>query len=416
MYTKSRLILLVLLIFCLSSLTACKKEARPAPSPVPVDMSKLDPKLGLHTTDAVGNKKYVVILADFPDVERQYSVDLVTERLLGFVSTYFYEASYHKIDLEGSVTKRYMLPNPVGYYKIKPANLEVDPRKVLSLVTDVVNAADEDVEFSEDLYVIISLGATQVEYGMIGYSAVPGMLGFMSETPITTKSGETVSKAVVFCENAHLGTYIHDTLHMLGGVVDGRRMTPCLYDHDLQAKNTDISDWGNALINMGYWDPLSSHIPYKKELPPTGLSSWTKLRLDWIDPAKIALVQPGETATIKLDPLVNDDASTLVIKIPLTDNTYYLIENRQPIESDANLPSSGVLILHADDSVLECRHGEAPVKIMDANPSVPYLNDAAFDIGKNDTYIDTKNNIAIVLLQKDGSSYMIQITTPDQVK
>jgi hypothetical protein len=52
---------------------------------------------------------------------------------------------------------------------------------------------------------------------------------------------------------------------------------------------------------------------------------------------------------------------------------------------------------------------------MDANPSVPYLNDAAFDIGGKDTYIDTKNNLAIVLLQKDGSSYIIQITTPDQV-
>jgi M6 family metalloprotease-like protein len=388
----------------------------PAPTPLPVDPSTLDLKLGLHTTDAIGDKKYIVILADFPDVERKYPVEQVTRRLLEFVSNYYYEASYHKLSFSGSATKRYMLPNSVEYYKIKPANLEVDPKKVLALVTDVINAADDDIEFSEDLYVLISLGATQVEYGMIGYSAVPGMLGFMNEIPITTKSGEVVSKAVVFCENAHPGTYVHDTLHMLGGVVDGKRMTPCLYDHDIQAKIAYTGDWSEALINMGYWDPLSSHFPYDKKLPPTGLSSWTKLRLGWIDPEKIALVQPGETITIKLDPLVNDDATTRVIKIPLSDNTYYLIENRQPIESDVNLPSSGVLILHADDSSPECRHGEAPVKIMDANPSVPYLNDAAFDIGKNDTYMDTGNNIAIVLLQKDGSSYIIQITTPDQVQ
>jgi len=416
MRTKSRLILFVLLVFCFSSFIACSKEIRPAQTPLPIDPSTLDPKLGLHTTDAVGDKKYVVILADFPDVERKYPVEQVTQRLLEFVSKYYYESSYHKLNFNGSVTKRYMLPNSVEYYKIKPANLEVDPKKVLALVTDVINAADDDVEFSEDLYVLISLGATQVEYGMIGYSAAPGMLGFMNETPITTKSGEVVSKAVVFCENAHLGTYIHDTLHSLGGVVEGRRMSPCLYDHDIQAKIADTGDWSEALINMGYWDPLSSHFPYDRKLPPTGLSSWTKLRLGWIDPDKIALVQPGETITIKLDPLVNDNATTLVIKIPLSDNTYYLIENRQPIESDANLPSSGVLILHADDSIPECRNGKAPVKIMNANPGVPYLNDAAFDIGKNDTYINTGNNIAIVLLQKEESSYMIQITTPDQVQ
>jgi hypothetical protein len=202
---------------------------------------------------------------------------------------------------------------------------------------------------------------------------------------------------------------------MLGGVIDDKRMTPCLYDHDLQAKYTGGDDWAKILINIGFWDPLSSHMPYKKELPPTGLSSWTKLRLGWIDPARIALVNPGETATVSLDPLASPDAKTLVIKIPLSDQTYYLVENRQPVASDVNLPSSGILVLYADDSVDECRHGAAPVKIMDANPEVPYLNDAAFDIGKQSVFIDEANGIAVILLKKDGLSYEIQVTTPDQV-
>jgi hypothetical protein len=104
-----------------------------------------------------------------------------------------------------------------------------------------------------------------------------------------------------------------------------------------------------------------------------------------------------------------------VIKIPLSEDTFYLIENRQFIGSDENLPSSGVLILYSDDRVDECRHGNAPVKMMDANPEVPYLNDAAYDIGKKPFFVDTKNNVAIVLLAKDGLSYEIMITTPDQV-
>jgi M6 family metalloprotease-like protein len=415
--SRSRWMLAVLLVTCLWSVTACRRGTiRPALPTVPVDTTNLDPKLGLHALDAVGDKKYIVIMADFPNVQRQYSDDIISQRALDFVSNYYYEASYHKLNFTGTMTKHYVLPNPVEYYKIKPANLDVDPQKVISLVTDVVNAADDDVAFSEDLYVIIALGATPAEYGMVGYSAVPGMLGFSTDTAITTNSGETVSQVVVFCENAHLGTYIHDTLHMLGGVEQGRRMTPCLYDHDIQAQVAGTGNFAKALINMGYWDPLSSHAPYDMSLPPTGLSAWTRLRLGWIDPDKIALIQPGETATVTLDPLVSDEAETLVIKIPLGESRYYMIENRQPIESDANLPSSGVLISLANDTVLECRNGTAPVKLMDANPSVLYLNDAAFDIGNNDRFIDTVNNIAIVLLEKTGSSYVIQITTPDQVE
>jgi M6 family metalloprotease-like protein len=422
MNKKSRLFILVLLVISLSSLVACGRGTGPASeelpwiaTPVYQGTTEMDVKLGLRTTDAVGEKNYIVILADFPDVERQFPEETISNRLLDFLSNYIYKSSYHKLTLTGVMTKRYMLPHPVGYYKISAANLDVDRDKVLSLVTDAVNAADADMAFAEDLDVIISLGATPKEYGMVGYSAIPGMLGFLSTTPITTKSGEKVSKAVVFCENAHLGTYVHDTVHMLGGVVEGRRMTPCLYDHDLQEKYANTGELGKIAVNMGFWDPLSSHWPYDKKLPPAGLSSWTRLRLGWIDPSKIVLVKPGETTTVKLDPLVSDEATTLVIKIPVSDFSYYLIENRQPIESDANLPSSGVLVLYGDDTVLECRHGSAPIKIKDANPNVPYLNDAAFDIGKNDTYVDTENNIAIVLLQKEGQSYIVQVTTPDQV-
>ena len=425
MYKKSRPILIFWLFVCLSCMIACERGINTSSPPVqattvaistpPVGISETALKLGIHTTQATGEKKYVVILADFPDVERQFPIEKISDRMLGFLSNFFSEASYQQLTFEGTMTKRYMLPHPVSYYKISPRNLEVDRTKVLSLVNDAINAADADIEFGNDLFVLIALGATNVEYGMVGYSAVPGMLGYKSDTPITTKSGEVISNAVVFCENAHLGTYVHDTLHMLGGVIDDKRMTPCLYDHDLQAKYTGGDDWAKILINMGFWDPLSSHMPYKRELPPTGLSSWTKLRLGWIDPAKIVLVNPGETTTVRLDPLSSDDAATLVIKIPLSNNTYYLIENRQPIVSDVNLPSSGVLILYADDSVDECRHGNAPVKIMDANPNVPYLNDAAFDIGKKAVFIDTANGLAIVLLKKDGLSYEIQVTTPDQV-
>jgi hypothetical protein len=374
----------------------------------------VEEKLGLHAVDSTGDKKYVVILADFPDVTRLYPVTTMSTRMGELLSPYFRAASYDNLKLTADVIGPYMLPHPVGDNRISSRNLEVDPVKVISLVTDVVNEADKNVDLGQYDYILIGLGATQADYGMVGYCALPGMLGFQSGVVFKSASGKVIDNVAVFCENAHMGTFIHDSLHMIGGYVGDQRMTPCLYDHDLQMLYPTGEEAFKVLVNMGFWDPLSSHYPYNKELPPAGLSSWTKLRLNWIDPAKIALVNAGQTATVKLDPLSSQDSATYVIKIPITDTTYYLVENRQSIDSDANCPTTGVLVLYADDTVYECRLGRAPVKIMDANPGVEYFNDATYDIGKKAQYIDTTNNIAIILEKKDGLSYQIRITSADK--
>jgi hypothetical protein len=66
--------------------------------------------------------------------------------------------------------------------------------------------------------------------------------------------------------------------------------------------------------------------------------------------------------------------------------------------------------MYADDSVAECRHGKAPVKLMNADTSIPHLEGAAFDIDKRDSFRDEKNKITIQLKQKTGDSYRILIS------
>ncbi len=187
-------------------------------------------------------------------------------------------------------------------------------------------------------------------------------------------------------------------------------MVPCLYDHDLQAKPGPMREtFIDATINMGFWDPMSCHF-YKRNLPPPGISCWTKLRLNWIDPSKIKVVELGEPAEFMLGPLEDGSSVILALKIPISETSYYLIENRQPIGFDKNLPGSGVLIMFADDTIAECRHGKAPVKLMNADPSVPHLEGAAFDIGKKDTFQDETHKIKIHLQEKIEGSYKILIS------
>ena len=110
-----------------------------------------------------------------------------------------------------------------------------------------------------------------------------------------------------------------------------------------------------------------------------------------------------------LGPLEDASSDILAVKIPLSETTYYLIENRQPIGFDQYLPGSGVLIMYADDTVPECRHGKSPVRLVNAEPEVSYLRGAAFDIGKRDSFFDIKSGVEIKLVRKVQNSYQIII-------
>jgi len=187
-------------------------------------------------------------------------------------------------------------------------------------------------------------------------------------------------------------------------------MVPCLYDHDLQARPGPMREtFEDAIINMGFWDTMSCHY-YKRTLPPPGISAWTKLRLNWIEPSKIKVINGGDTSEFTLGPLENGSSEFLVARIPVTESTCYLVENRQPIGFDRNLPGSGILISYSDDRIPECRRGLAPVKLANADPSVQHPEGAAFDMNKRETFEDSVNGIGIQLKEKTAGSYRIVVS------
>lgn len=357
-------------------------------------------------------EKGIIILVEFPDVQHNVNRDFVQKRFSRHLNDYVKEMSYNKVSLKIDVTKKwYTLPYSVSQYSISSRNLEVDKSRVKKIIDDALNAVDRDVDFSQYSFTAIVMGAKVTEYGMIGLCGYPGMLGWGTEDVLKTKSGQMVKGGVaIFSFQAHLGTLFHDIAHILGGVKGGKRMVPCLYDHDLQAKPGSMREtFVDATINMGFWDPMSCHY-FKRELPPPGISSWTKIRLNWIQPSKIKIIKKDEKAEFILGPLEDGSSEILAVKILISDNTYYLIENRQPLGYDKNMPGSGVLILYADDRIAECRYGKAPVKLMDADSSVPHLEGAAFDIGKRTSFQDEMNRIRIDLKEKIGDSYRILVS------
>lgn len=366
--------------------------------------------------DACKKIRGLVILVDYPGTLRSVSKSQAVERFRR-LSHYVSAMSYGGVCAEYEFTDWLGMPEPISAYAISPVNLEVDKSRVVKLIQHAIDAADASHDFLRYDYVVIYMGAQFREYGMVGLCGYPGMLGWRQELEFkTTRRGQVVPNGVaIFTSTAHLGTLFHDSAHVWGGVVDGRRRVPCLYDHDLQVQYPTIEKgWENALINMGYWDPMSCH-SYHRHLPPPGISSWTKLRLGWMPAEKVKTVDPALPTEVLLGPLADGSSETLVIRIPLTEKRYLLIENRQPIGVyDSVLPAHGVLIMRADDDIAECRFGKAPVKLVDANPERKYLMGAAFSIPGRDVYRDPEYNIEIRLVEKVGQSYRVRVGRPSE--
>jgi M6 family metalloprotease-like protein len=227
----------------------------------------------------------------------------------------------------------------------------------------------------------------------------------------TKRKGQKIPGGVaIYCEKAHVGVIFHDMAHIMGGVQDRRRVLPCLYDHDLQAQPGPFrGSFQFYLINVGFFDPMSCHFYQLRQGPP-GVCAWTKLRLGWIEPEKIIQVSRGTNKRVGLEPLSKGRSKVLAVRLPIDASTYYLIENRQPIGPDRNLPSHGILISYCDDRIAECRHGKSPIKVADADPSVPELKGAPFTLEGKNIYKDEKRDISIRLVAQRGDTYEVHVS------
>jgi hypothetical protein len=162
---------------------------------------------------------------------------------------------------------------------------------------------------------------------------------------------------------------------------------------------------------------MSQHF-IEKSKPPQGISSFTKIRLGWISPDQVALVNPGATRCAFLSPL-SKKGKTLAVKISLGQrrsngrSRFYLVENRQLSGYDRLLPDSGILVLKVDPDAME---GSGTVKVMDADPDSPYFSHATFRLDRKNrnAFIDKEGNVAILPLWSEKGNLGVLVTTPQK--
>lgn len=282
--------------------------------------------------EPIGTWKIAVLMVDFPDAPGTTDPEHYRQLLFGdqppnvphgSFKDYFKEVSYNQLIATGQVNneavKWYRLPHDSSYY----GNINMTEGNLANLLPDAVAAArdagfdfgpfDTDNDgFVDAIFIIRTKGA-----GSFAASSLPHSTGG------TNAKGEAVSTGpyIVVAENGSafnidMGLFAHEFGHVLG--------LPDLYD--LDGSSRGLGSWSL----MGLTD--NAHP-----------DAWSKIKLGWVEP--IVLTSPME---LSIPPVETNKA---VYKIPVTEQEYFLLENRQKIGFDASRFGSGLLIYHVDDSV-----------------------------------------------------------------
>ncbi len=360
-----------------------------------------------------GNGKMVLEPWNTPDSGLFYDpphTKTYFERQMQALSNYYKSNSFGNLEVTWTVKPdaesiSYQLPNRMRYYcgfdHYDPEtgfiwyNVWAREMGLVRILADAIAAADQDetIDFSDYDGVMIFHAGVGWEVG-VGFGRFcdlnsvyipPGALEFFLGKPyILANAGtDTIRECTIDPEMERvddymvglLGTVCHEFGHLVG--------LPDLYD--VYGRSSGVGSW-DIMCNGAYAGSASAGAP--PGAVPTNLGAWSRYFLGWVTPQTIT--NPDTTLTVRaaeIDTTQYEVADQTMIKIPISETEFFLIENRQqdiiqkdtiiidvedgvPIyvdrgEYDFFLPGKGILIWHIDDNVVDAGY---PYDTVQVNP------------------------------------------------
>jgi len=296
---------------------------------------------------------------------------------------YYSEVSYGKARVTGKVVTDWeQMPNNECYYG-------EDDDDSWELVRDAVNAFDGEVNFGKHNYVVVThagngeeASGVQCDIWSVRWQ---GLLIWTNDFIIVTH-GAIVPETEP-SPKSPLGAWVHEYGHELG--------LPDLY---LRSGGDLVGPWD--LMAGGSWNGDGA--------TPAHPSAYCKIFEGWIASTQITIVNAGSKSTVTIGAL-ESSSGKLVVKLPLADGKYYLIEYRRKIGYDAALPDEGIVITLVDPSKAS---GQGIVTVIDRNPGTSTLDDAAFRTGES--YNNPSATIAVSVISTSASSAVILVDRTQQ--
>lgn len=327
-------------------------------TPTGVDFSKIQ-----KSAQGVQNLRTLVLLVDFPDKPAQVNPAFFNNLVFGTsasntVREFYRENSYGQLDL---VTVN--MPSTLGwkrasqnygYYVGTGYGLGSYPQNSQKLTEELVELVDPFVNFAEydndgngfvDGIVIVHAGSGQ-EFGpdngiddiwshKWGISPVTKdgvRVSAYSIQPEYWLNPATLQSGNIYSGDMTIGVYAHEIGHLFG--------IPDLYDIDNSSRG--IGRW--SLMAHGSWNGSSNGVSGNS---PSHLDAWSKSRIlsAFATPQVIQGAGPIQLPAVETTPMVYRINPA---GFPITQ--YFLLENRQKTGYDSQLPGSGLLVWHIDET------------------------------------------------------------------
>ena len=307
-----------------------------------------------HFGEYIGEKKGIIILVNFQDKSFNDTNDQAlfsrianephysTDRFIGSVHDYFYDQSNGLFDLTFDVVGPVTVQNNMSYYgrngsddnDLHPAELVIEACK---LVDEEVNFADYDWDgdgMVDQVYVIYA-GKGEADGGTANtiwphewelseaaeYGDGEGTFELDGVTIDTYACGSELNGGGRTCG---IGTMCHEFSHCLG--------FPDFYDIDYSGG-----------VGMDAWDIMSGGSYNGNGYCPAGYTSYERWMAGWLQPVELK-----EDTTVVGMKSLQEGGDAYVIYNDGHPDEYYLLENRQQVAWDEELPTHGLLIVHVD--------------------------------------------------------------------
>ena len=298
----------------------------------------------------LGQKKGLVILAEFPDKKFKTGHDLekyndilntpgytTDEGFRGSVADYFRDQSSGLFELNFDIVGPYTTEKNYAYYgENDDDDYDLHPEE---MIVEMCRAADPDVNYAdydwdgdgevEEVFVVYA-GKGEADGGGVN-TIWPHMWTLNEAMKRLTLDGRKIN--VYACSNEltvsgninGIGTFCHEFSHCLG--------LPDFYDLNYTGS-----------YGMGDFDLMDSGCYNGDGFIPAGYTAYEKMVCGWQQP----IVLSSEDVTVDGLKPTNQQGDFYIIYNDAHPDEYYLIENRQKNGWDASISKKGLMILHVD--------------------------------------------------------------------
>lgn len=360
-------------VFGIDLTSEIQERGHPGMTPDPNLLQNSDSFIGLPRVSdwaapipqspVVGTRRILAILVDFPDHAGSHT-QLYYQNLLfggtsGTLSHYYTETSYGMLSVTGSIAGTgwsRSIHNEDWWGDDYPPGLgrtgnHIDDanQNIFELAREAIVAADASVDFNafdtdddnildpnELSLCIVHAGSGQESTGTefdiwshrwyvfgAGYDSLGDT--YVDGIRISKHPDDNVGGYFMQAEDSPMGTFAHEFGHDIG--------LPDLYDTDYSSNG--VGDW--SLMAHGSW--LGSGTS------PAHLDAWSRAKMGWVMP--ILMKSSSVSATVNQ---IETSATQSLYRFSISSNEYFLIENREKVGYDSQLPGAGILIWHIDES------------------------------------------------------------------